>query len=70
MPFLVAMEARAVRAGDTAAVGDAPCDVEAAHAAGVVAIAATWGASDVPALLAAKPDHVIARASELLPLLA
>ena len=39
-------------------VGDAPFDIAAAHAAGVVSIAISWGAFTEDALSAAGPDHL------------
>ena len=40
-------------------VGDATVDVEAAHAAGMGAVAVTWGAGLEPALVATRPDAVV-----------
>ncbi len=39
-------------------VGDAPFDVEAARAAGVISVAVTWGAFTEEALRDAEPDHL------------
>jgi pyrophosphatase PpaX len=39
-------------------VGDAPFDVDAAHAAGVMSVAVSWGAFTQEALHAAGPDHL------------
>lgn len=40
-------------------VGDTPADVEAARAAGLPAVAVTWGYGDPRALTAARPDATI-----------
>lgn len=47
-------------------LGDAIGDVVAARAAGMVAVAVTWGAGDPDDLRAAAPDFVIADPAELL----
>ncbi|WP_063837518.1 HAD-IA family hydrolase [Streptomyces sp. NRRL WC-3549] len=49
-------------------VGDAVTDIASAHAAGVAALAALWGESDEPALLAAAPDAVLQKPGDLLAL--
>lgn len=46
-------------------VGDEAKDVEASHAAGVVAVAALWGAANPTALLEAKPDVILENAGAL-----
>ncbi len=51
--------------GEAVFVGDAPVDVEAGNAAGVVTVAATWGACRRDALLAARPAHVLEDVREL-----
>jgi AHBA synthesis associated protein len=51
-------------------IGDAVTDIESAHGAGVLAVAALWGEADEAELLAAGPDAVLRRPGELLPLLA
>ncbi|MEP7160173.1 MAG: HAD hydrolase-like protein [Dermatophilaceae bacterium] len=48
-------------------VGDTPRDIEAAHAAGVVAVGVASGHYDVDALREAKADHVMASLSESFP---
>lgn len=50
---------------EVASIGDDPKDIQASKAAGVLSIAATWGAADVPALLSAKPDHLVSSIAEL-----
>jgi pyrophosphatase PpaX len=47
-----------VRPESAAYVGDAPFDVAAAHAAGVMSVAVSWGAFTAEALRAAEPDHL------------
>ncbi|SCL14041.1 AHBA synthesis associated protein [Micromonospora nigra] len=49
-------------------VGDAPADLAAARAAGVLAVAALWGESAAEVLRAAGPDVVLTRLDEVLPL--
>ena len=48
-----------VSAERAAYVGDAPFDVAAAHAAGVMSVAVSWGAFSAEALHAAGPDHLV-----------
>ena len=48
-----------VSAERAAYVGDAPFDVAAAHAAGVMSVAVSWGAFTTEALHAAGPDHLV-----------
>jgi pyrophosphatase PpaX len=69
-PILHALERLGAAAGEAAYVGDAPMDVEAARAAGVHAVAVTWGGL-FPAeqTLAARPDAVAHTPEELLALL-
>ena len=50
-------------------VGDAVVDVEAAHAAGMAAVAVTWGAGEVAALQAAGPVETVASVPALLEVL-
>lgn len=47
-------------------VGDAPADMRAANGAGMVSIAATWGAHARDRLLATKPEFAIDHVSDLL----
>ncbi|MGI5183691.1 HAD-IA family hydrolase [Dactylosporangium sp. CA-152071] len=49
-------------------VGDAPTDLASAQAAGVVAVAATWGEGDDPVLRAASPDALVRNPAQLLEL--
>ena len=48
-----------VPAERAAYVGDAPFDVAAGHAAGVMSVAVSWGAFTAEALHAAGPDHLV-----------
>jgi pyrophosphatase PpaX len=69
-PLLHALERLGATPEQAAYVGDAPMDVEAARAAGVYAIAVTWGGLfPVADTLAARPDAVAATVEELLALL-
>lgn len=58
-PLLYAASTLGVAPADCAYVGDATVDVEAAQAAGMGAVAVTWGAGVRSALLAAVPDVVV-----------
>ena len=69
-PVLEGLARIGAAAGEAAYVGDSPFDVRAARAAGVLAVAVTWGGIHGPAaLLAAQPDHLVSRAEELLDVL-
>jgi pyrophosphatase PpaX len=46
-------------------LGDSPIDVAAGRAAGVVTVAALWGATAREVLLAARPDHALEHVGEL-----
>ena len=66
-PLLVAVERLAADPASTAYVGDAPVDVQAARAAGVAAIAVTWGGiHERERLEAAQPDALVETPAELL----
>ena len=69
-PILHALERLGGTPADAAYVGDAPMDVESARAAGVHAVAVTWGGL-FPAheTLAARPDAVAHTPEDLLALL-
>ncbi|MEW2623456.1 HAD-IA family hydrolase [Streptomyces sp. NPDC048106] len=62
---LRALELLDVRADDAIMVGDAVTDLAAARGAGVGAVAALWGETDEPTLLAARPDFVVHKPGEL-----
>lgn len=49
-------------------IGDAVTDLASARGAGVTAVAALWGETDEPALLAEKPDAALRRPADLLAL--
>ncbi len=46
-------------------VGDSPADIFAAHNAGVLSVAATWGTLDEETLLDAGPKHVARRPADV-----
>jgi pyrophosphatase PpaX len=58
-PLLYAARRLGVPAADCVYVGDATVDIEAARAAGMGAVAVTWGAGLEPALAATRPDAVV-----------
>ena len=65
-PLLLALERLGVRAEDAAYVGDAPFDVKAAKAAGLFAVAVTWGGIHARERLEAEePDALVGTAEEL-----
>ena len=65
-PLLLAAERLGVDAADTAYVGDSPFDVRAAKAAGMHAVAVTWGRiHDRERLVAEGPDAIVDGAEEL-----
>jgi pyrophosphatase PpaX len=64
-PLLYAAEQLGAEPGQCVYVGDATVDVEAARAAGMAAIAVTWGAGLVPLLEAAGPDELVHDTTEL-----
>ncbi|HET8765884.1 HAD-IA family hydrolase [Phycicoccus sp. M110.8] len=59
-PLLYAAERLEVSVTECVYVGDATVDVQAARAAGMGAVAVTWGAGDEAALAAVGPDAVVA----------
>jgi pyrophosphatase PpaX len=66
-PILYALDRLGAVAGDAVYVGDSPFDIRAAKAAGVHAVAVTWGGIHSHERLAAeKPDAVVHTAEELL----
>ncbi len=64
-PILKALELLGVNAANAVAIGDNPDDIASAKAAGITAIAATWGAEDPDALLLGNPDVVCTSVAEL-----
>jgi pyrophosphatase PpaX len=69
-PLLVAAERLGADAARTAYVGDSPFDIRAAKAAGMFAVAVTWGRiHDRSRLEAEHPDAIVDTAEELLAVL-
>ena len=69
-PLLLAAERMGADPGETAYVGDSPFDVRAAKAAGMHAVAVTWGRiHDRERLEAEEPDAIVDGAEELLAVL-
>jgi pyrophosphatase PpaX len=65
-PLLLAAERLGVDPGDCAYVGDSPFDIRAAKAAGMLAVAVTWGGIHERAKLEAEhPDALVDDAEEL-----
>ena len=66
-PLLLAAERLGADPGETAYAGDSPFDVRAAKAAGMFAVAVTWGRiHDRKRLVAEGPDAIVDTAEELL----
>jgi len=66
-PLLLAAERMNARSDETAYVGDSPFDIRAAKAAGMHAIAVTWGRiHDRERLEREEPDAIVDTAEELL----
>lgn len=68
-PLLRALEMLEATPEDAIYVGDAIFDIQAAQAAGMEAIAVTWGAGHVDALEAQNPDYLVNTVAELRELL-
>jgi pyrophosphatase PpaX len=69
-PLLLGAERLGADPAATAYVGDSPFDVRAAKAAGMFAVAVTWGRiHDRERLEAEQPDAIVENAEELLGLL-
>lgn len=64
-PLLRAAGLLGREAGRCAYVGDAPQDILAAKAAGMVSVGATWGAHTAEKVAGAEPDFVLHSVSEL-----
>jgi pyrophosphatase PpaX len=64
-PLLYAATQLGVSPLDCVYVGDAVVDVEAARAAGMAAVAVTWGAGEGDALCAVEPDALVADVTTL-----
>jgi pyrophosphatase PpaX len=66
-PILAALDRVGAAAAETAYVGDSPFDIQAANAAGVTAIAVTWGGFHSRERLAQEdPDAIVDTPEELL----
>src|SRR5258706_802170 len=66
-PLLLAAERMNALPAETAYVGDSPFDIRAAKAAGMYAIAVTWGRiHDRARLEREEPDAIVERAEDLL----
>jgi pyrophosphatase PpaX len=66
-PLLLALDRLEARAAEAAYVGDSPFDVAAAKAAGVFAVAVTWGGiHSEETLRAESPDALVSTPAELL----
>ena len=66
-PILLGLERLSARPDEASYVGDSPFDVQAAKAAGVFAVAVTWGGiHDEERLRREEPDAVVHDAEELL----
>lgn len=64
-PILACLKDLGVAPEDATYVGDSPADVQAARAAGVYAIAVTWGVFAAETLAAEKPDRLVHTIPEL-----
>jgi pyrophosphatase PpaX len=64
-PLLHAAQALGVQPGDCVYVGDATVDVLAAQAAGMSAVAVTWGAGERAALAGTGPDALVDTVADL-----
>lgn len=65
-PVLHALRALGVPPRRAAYVGDSPADIASAKAAGVLAVAATWGVASRDRLLEAQPDVIVDSLAEVL----
>jgi pyrophosphatase PpaX len=65
-PLLAGAEFLGVPPAETAYVGDAITDMQAAQAAGMLAVAVTWGAATEAELLSSHPDVLVHTPGELL----
>jgi pyrophosphatase PpaX len=66
-PILLALERLEAEPRGSAYVGDSPFDVQAAKAAGVLAVAVTWGRiHDEERLAREEPDAIVHTPEELL----
>ena len=68
-PVLLAMNRLGVTREDCIFVGDQPYDIIAAHEAGIIAAAATWGTGMKDVLEVYRPDYFLEHPGDLLELL-
>lgn len=64
-PLLLGLEKLGVPANRACYIGDAVVDIQAAKAAGMTAIAVTWGSGTVAELTACDPDYLVTDIAEL-----
>jgi pyrophosphatase PpaX len=64
-PILLCLQRLEVEVDEAAYVGDSPADMQAARAAGVEAVAVTWGVFETKTLEAEKPDILVHTVAEL-----
>ena len=64
-PILACLEQLGVGSESAAYIGDSPADIQAARAAGVAAIAVSWGVFTAERLAAEKPDLLVHTIPEL-----
>ena len=65
LPLVSTLEAMEVSPANAVYLGDTPYDIDAANAAGMVSVAATWGVFNRDELVRYSPRHVIDSVSEL-----
>ncbi|MCL5803930.1 MAG: HAD-IA family hydrolase [Candidatus Thermoplasmatota archaeon] len=68
-PVLLAMNRLGVSREDCIFVGDQPYDIIAAHEAGIIAVAATWGTGMKDVLEVYHPDYFLGHPADLIDLL-
>lgn len=64
-PLLFALDQLGARPDEALYVGDAVVDIQASHAAGMIAVAVTWGAADALDLAAHHPQFLATTIDEL-----
>ncbi|MDI6871338.1 MAG: pyrophosphatase PpaX [Bacillota bacterium] len=67
-PVEMAVERLGLLPGETLMVGDSPADLEAGRRAGTRTAAVAWSTFPPQALRAERPDHLLGRMADLLPL--
>jgi pyrophosphatase PpaX len=68
-PFMTACSRLNLAPSECVVIGDSPADITGAKAAGLHAVAATWGSASIDATLAAGPDSVAPEPRQLFALL-